>query len=501
MNSDGKVILVGGGPGDPQLLTLAGAAALSEADVVVYDNLVPMETLGHVKAGAQTIFVGKKPKGEAWKQDHINKLLIEQAAVGKVVVRLKGGDPFVFGRGGEECEALVEAGIYFEVIPGVTAAVAASACAGIPVTHRAVTATVALVSGHEDPTKPSSSVDYRALAGIGTVVFYMGVKNLPHIVAQLLENGKSAETPVAVIRWGTCAEQRTVTGTLADITERVHAARITPPAITVVGDVVALREKLNWFERRPLFGQTVVVTRTRQQSSVLSAKLRRLGAHVIEAPTIQVVAPSNWDLVDETLLGIAQYDWLVFTSANGVDALYERLCAIGKDTRHIASIKVAAIGEGTAQRLRSIGINADCIPPRFVAEALAEELIQHHAVAGKHIILFRADIARPVLIDLLEAAGAMCTSVEVYRTVLGDGLLPQAVEALNDGTADWVTFTSSSTARNFVELFGKAPPCRSASIGPITSAALRELGIEPAVEASEYHIDGLVAAIVEEASQ
>ena len=499
----GTVVLAGAGPGDPGLLSLKAAARLTQCDVILYDQLANPELLSLAPVSAERVYVGKKAGLHAVPQDQLCRQLVDLAKAGRRVVRLKGGDPFVFGRGGEECEALADAGVPFEVIPGITAAVAAPAYAGIPVTHRDWTATFALVTGHEDPTKAESSIDFGALAKIGTVAFYMGVKNLGANCRQLVEAGLAPDTPAAVIRHGTRGDQRTVTGTVADIAEKAAAARITPPAMTLIGRVVALRDRLTWFESRPLFGQTVVVTRTRHQASALSTQLRVLGACVLEAPTIELAPPDAPDEVrrlEDAVRGIGTYDWLVLTSVNGVDAMIERMRAAGLDGRSLGGVRLAAIGVATAERLRESFLSPEVVPEEYVAESLAESLARYN-LRGKRVLLLRADIARPALREALTRCGASCDDVAIYRTMRPASLPAEVIERLNAGGVDWVTFSSSSTFTNFVDLVGVerlrslSPPMRLASIGPITSKTIRDAGFAPAVEASEHTIPGLVRAI------
>lgn len=501
----GMVVIAGAGPGDPGLISIKAAARLTQCDMVLYDQLANPELLDLAPATAERIYVGKRAGLHAIPQEQLNEKLAALAKAGRRVVRLKGGDPFVFGRGGEECEVLAEAGVPFEVIPGITSAVAAPAYAGIPVTHRDWTATFALVTGHEDPTKAESNIDFAALAKIGTVAFYMGVKNLAANCRRLVENGLAPDTPAALIRHGTRGQQRTVVGTVTDIADRATAAGITPPAMTIIGRVVGLREKLNWFETRPLFGQTIVVTRTRQQASSLSAQLRTLGAEVLEAPTIELAPPedpSEIRRIEAAVRQIGSYDWLVLTSVNGVEAMVDRMRALGMDARALGGVKIAAIGSATAERLGEYFLVPEVIPEQFVAEALAATLARFD-MQGKRVLMLRADIARPALREALTQCGAKCDDLPIYRTVRPTALPEEVREHLEAGAADWITFTSSSTFTNFVELFGAerlralTPKLRPASIGPITSQTMRDAGFTPAVEAKEHTIPGLVRAITE----
>ena len=510
----GIVFLVGAGPGDPGLITVRGADLLQSADVVVYDYLSNPQLLSHCPR-ADAVFVGKKAADHSMTQEQINALLIEKAKSGKRVVRLKGGDPFVFGRGGEECEALAAAGIPFEVVPGITAAIAAPAYAGIPVTHRDLNSSFTLVTGHEKEEEyrddqarartagGASDLDWPALAKLPCLAFYMGIKALPRICQRLIEHGMDRTMPAATIQWGTLPRQRTIIGTISDLAARVEQAGVTAPAMTIVGRVVALRPVLNWFETRPLFGQTIVVTRTRHQASDLSRKLVELGANVIEAPTIELVEPADWTAADEVLRSIGAFDWVVFTSRNGVEFTKQRLFELELDARALAGTRIAAIGDATADAIRrELCLRVDLCPESFVAEALADAFVAQDAVRGKRFLLLRADIARPVLRDRLRENGAAeVRDVAIYETRPAAELPRHLLEALDARQVTWVTFTSSSTAANFARLLGSGyrtalVGVRLASIGPITSRTLREQGLEPSVEAKTFNIDGLVAAII-----
>jgi uroporphyrinogen III methyltransferase/synthase len=499
----GFVSLVGAGPGDPGLITVRGAKLLEDADVVVYDYLASPKLLA-LCPRAEIIYVGKKAASHSMQQEQINALLVEKARLGKRVVRLKGGDPFVFGRGGEECQALAEAGIGFEIVPGITAAIAAPAYAGIPVTHRDFNSSFTLITGHErdDGGEPSAPIDWEAIARLPCVGFYMGAKALPNISRRLIEQGKDAGTPAATIQWGTTPRQRTVVSTLGKIAEDVAAAGIGAPAITIIGKVVELRQSLSWFEKRPLFGKRIVVTRTRQQASELSEKLAALGAEVIEAPTIEIHEPKDFAEVDAALSSASRFDWICFTSANGVAAARRRLLEIGKDARAFGSARLAAIGSATAAAIeRELCLRVDLCPASFVAEALADELQKNKQIAGGRFLLLRADIARPLLRERLVAGGAAeVADVALYETRPAKELPDELSEALEAGSIDWITFSSSSTARNFVQMLGPEysrllAKVKIASIGPITTGTLRELSLTPAAEAQTYNIDGVVAAI------
>jgi uroporphyrinogen III methyltransferase/synthase len=485
----GIVYLVGAGPGDPGLMTRRSLELIASADVVLYDRLIPPGALDGARGDAELRYVGKEPGQAALPQEEINALLVEHGLAGRRVVRLKGGDPFVFGRGGEEAEALAEAGVAFEVVPGVTAGVAAPAYAGIPVTHREGASAVAFVTGHEDPAKDGSALDWDALARFpGTLVFYMGIKNLPLIAERLIAAGRPADQPVAVVARGTQAGQRTVTGRLAGIAERVTEGGVRPPAITLVGPVARLRETLAWVERRPLQGEVVAVTRARAQASGLAAQLRELGAEVVETPAIRI-APREVDLPD-----LDGYDLLCFTSPNGVRLFFDRLPG---DARSLAGARVAAIGPGTAAALREHGIDADVVPERFVAEGLLEALADS---PPSRALIARAAEARDTLPEGLRAMGAEVDVVALYDTV-AEQLSETAALALDRAT--YITFTSSSTVRFLLEALAARslpPAARLVSIGPITSETLREHDLEPAVEAERHDVDGLVEALVADAA-
>jgi len=500
------IYLVGSGPGDPGLFTLKGLRCLQEADAVVYDRLAPESLLLHAKPEAELHYVGKKlGDNQAMKQEEINGLLVDLGRAGKSVVRLKGGDPYVFGRGGEEALALIEAGISFEVVPGVTSGVAAPAYAGIPVTHRGLSTSVTFVTGHEDPTNGRSDVDWSRIADAAdTLVLYMGVGRLREISAGLVSAGRSADTPVAVVRWGTVPEQRTITGTLGDIAARVEEADLRPPAITVVGQVVALREAgLAWYERRPLFGRRVVVTRARAQAGELSVELERLGAEVLEFPTIEVRPPEDLGPLDAAIHDLDSFDWLVFTSVNGVEAFVERLGRHGLDLRAAPrGAKIAAIGPATAERVREAGLRVDVVPREFRAEALIEELAAG-GLAGEKVLIPRARVAREILPEKLREFGFEVVVPPAYESVLASERKDELARRLEAGEVDCVTFTASSTVENFVGAFGEGDArrllggTRVVCIGPITAETARGHGIRVDAEAGEYTILGLVEAVAD----
>lgn len=500
----GMVYLVGAGPGDYRLISLKAVECLKQADVVVYDRLADDRILQWAPDDAEYIYVGKASSNHTMKQEDINQLLVDKAKEGKCVVRLKGGDPFVFGRGGEEGLLLQENGLLFEIVPGITSAISVPAYAGIPVTHRAVATSFAVVTGHEDPTKGKSNMRWEHLAtGVDTLVFLMGVANLPHITAKLIENGRPADTPAAVIRWGTKPEQRVLMTTVGTAAEDVAKAGLKPPAIFIVGDVVNLREKLRWFDEpktHPLFGKTVLVTRARSQASKLTARLEQLGAKVIETPVIRIEDPADdYAALDSAIGNLSDYQWLIFTSVNGVEHFFARLLAAGKDARAMGYAKVAAIGSATAEKLKAYGIIADVLPQEFRAEGVLEALkgtLPPHA----KILLPRAQEAREILPEKLREQGALVDVVPAYRTVAAavDG---EALKAqLAGGEIDLVTFTSSSTVTNLIQIVGSAAALagvKTAAIGPVTADTANKNGIEPDIVAKKYTIDGLVEAIKE----
>ena len=489
----GTVHLVGAGPGDPGLLTARALELIATADVILYDRLIPSSALDGARADAELLFVGKEGGGPSVPQERTEELMVARAREGRSVLRLKGGDPFVFGRGGEEALTLRAAGIPFEVVPGVTAGVAASAYAGIPVTHRGVASAVALITGHEDPDKEETAIDWHALAAFpGTLVLYMGVRRLPHIAASLIAAGRSPSEPVAVIENGTLPGQRTVTATLDTIAETVQREGIRPPSITVVGPVAALADEISWLGPRPLRGRTVAVTRARAQTSGLARQLEALGAKVVQTPVIRVQP------LEGPPLDLSPYDLICLTSPNGVEILFARMADSGLDARALAGATVAAIGPGTARALAEHGIVADVVPERFVAESLVEALAD---VPVSRALVARAREARDVLPDALRARGAEVDVLALYET-LAEPLTPQALEAARQ--ADYVTFTSSSTVRFFLQaaagVAALSPATRIVSIGPVTSETLREHGLQPHVEAERHDIDGMIAALLADAT-
>ncbi len=501
----GKVYLVGAGPGDPGLITLKAVQCLAEADVVVYDNLANRTFLKYAPDTAEFIYVGKKGGHHTLAQNEINRLIVEKALSGKKVVRLKGGDPFIFGRGGEEAEELVEAGVEFEVVPGITSAIAVPAYAGIPLTHRNFTSTVAFVTGHEDPTKEKSSIAWEKIAtGVGTLVFLMGVGNLEKIADALIAHGRDPSTPVAVIRRGTEPRQKTVTGSLKDIASKARSAGIKPPAIIVVGHVVGLRDKLNWYEAKPLFGKNIIVTRARAQASEFSKRLAELGANPIEFPTIEVVSPDDWSELDRAISELSQYDWIIFTSVNGVKFFLTRLKDTGHDLRTLGKIKIAAIGPKTAQVLRDLYIEPDIVPKEYRAEAIVEQF-RRQGVSKAKVLVPRAQEAREVLPEQLREMGLAVDVVTAYRTVKPDQDVETVRRMLEARQIHMITFTSSSTVKNFLAMFERETDDLTkwmehvavACIGPITADTARSLGLSVDIVAEQYTIDGLIDKIIE----
>jgi uroporphyrinogen III methyltransferase/synthase len=484
-------------------LTLKGKECLEQADIVLYDYLANPVLLQYAPATAQRIYVGRRGRGQYQDQADINQLLIERANEGNVVVRLKGGDPFVFGRGGEEAEAVSAGGVDFEVVPGVTAAVAVPAYAGIPVTHRTLASTVTFVTGHEDPTKPGTQLEWPKLASAsGTIVFMMGMKNLPSIAKQLLSEGRSADTPVAAIRWGTKADQQTIVGTLGDIVARTEAVHLEPPTAIVVGEVVRLRGQLNWFETKPLFGKRIVLTRPQKQAKEFSQLLAAYGAEPVEIPTIQIVPPASWQAIDAAVTRLGIYHWLIFTSVNGVRPFMERLHVAGKDARALANLRLCAIGPRTAQELGTYGLTPDVVPTQYQAEGVIAALA-HAGVRGSHILIPRAEVAREILPEQLRELGATVDVIPVYRTIAPAVDVAPLTKQFYDGQVAAVTFTSSSTVRNFVEVFGGRDAVIPlvarvviACIGPITARTAEEYGLTVTVMPAENTVPALAEAIV-----
>ena len=502
----GKVYLIGAGPGDYRLLTLKACDCLKQADTVVYDRLADARILQYAPQDAEYIYVGKASSQHTMTQDKICQLLVDLAKEGKTVVRLKGGDPFVFGRGGEEALLLQENDLPFEIVPGVTSAISVPAYAGIPVTHRGIAASFAVVTGHEDPTKDNSDINWQQLAtATDTVVFLMGVANLPKITAKLMENGRSGDTPVAIIRWGTKAQQQVWASTVAEAAEMAKREQIKPPCIFLVGNVVKLREKLAWFDNpqlKPLFGKRILVTRSRAQASRLTAGLEDLGADCLEAPAIRIQPPAdNYAALDKAIGSLADFDWIIYTSANGVEHFFIRLSEAGLDSRSLCGKKICAIGSATAQALEKHGIKADIVPKEYRAEGILSAMYGK-LKEGDKVLLPRAAEARSILPEELKRQGADVVVATAYETVAGEADGMALSEELANGSIDAVTFTSSSTVKNLLKLLGDNAPellknVKIAAIGPITAETCKQNGLQVTVQAQEYTIDGLIQAVKE----
>ncbi|MFZ5969798.1 MAG: uroporphyrinogen-III C-methyltransferase [Bacillota bacterium] len=496
----GKVFLIGAGPGDYKLITLKGLECIQTADVILYDRLAGEKLLEFAREDAERIFVGKAPDCHAYKQEEINQLLVSKAKEGKVVARLKGGDPFVFGRGGEEALELMEHGIEYEIVPGVTSAVSVPAYAGIPVTHRNVSSSFHVITGHEDPLKEDQSINYEALAKVeGTLIFLMGVNNIDKICSNLTKYRQSVDRPAAVIMRGTTAHQKMVKGNLGNIAALVKEHQIENPAIIIVGEVVELSDQLHWLEKRPLFGKKILVTRTRQQASYLSRRIEELGGEAIEFATIKIENPDTFDEIDKAIGEIEKYDWVVFTSVNGVHAFFDRMKKLDFDIRLLYKAKLCAIGPTTAKNLEDMGFTVEYVPEEFRAEGIVEGL-KGKIRSGDKVLLPRADIARELLIDELIKMGAQVDNVHVYRTVVPEQDRERLTTLLKEGNLDMITFTSSSTVRNFIQILGGEnvellKDIKLAAIGPITESTALELGLTITIQAEEYTIDGLVTAI------
>ncbi len=494
----GSVFLVGAGPGDPGLITLRGIECLRRADVVMFDYLVNSVIVEHAPVSAERICLGKHGRSRIWPQDEINRRLVELAQAGKQVVRLKGGDPVVFARGAEEIEALRQNDIEFEVVPGITAALAAGSYAGIPITHRKLASAVALVTGHEENDKEAAAVDYAALAAFpGTLVMYMGVTTAPTWTSALISAGRSAETPTAIVRRCSLPDQRVIQCTLGEVAEKMTGEnRIRPPAIVIVGEVTTLASTLSWFDKRPLFGQTIMVTRPLSQASSLASSLAELGANVVVQPAIAITEPEDWQTVDTAIEQLDDYEWLVFSSTNGVKFFFERLFKLGHDVRALGGIQLASVGPGTADALAKYHLQADITPDDFHAESLSTALADK--ARGKRFLLLRASRGRDVLTDDLRAAGGTVDQVIVYRSLDVERPDVDLAKRLAEGGIDWITVTSSAIASSLVQLFGEdLRKSRLASLSPITSNRLRELGFEPAIEAKIHTMQGLIDALLE----
>lgn len=495
--SKGIVYLVGAGPGDPGLLTLRAKECIEQADVLIYDYLSNPEFLRMAKADSERIYAGKKAKDHTLTQDQINALIVAKAKEGKVVTRLKGGDPVLFGRGAEEAAELAEAGIRYEIVPGVSSSIAGPIYAGIPVTHRAHASQLTIFTGHEDPTKPESSLDYAHLAKTpGTRVMLMGVERMMEITSELIKHGAAPETPVALVRWATRGNQQTLVATLGTIADKVKETGFKAPAVCVIGDVVKERENINWFEDRPLFGRRIIVTRTRHQAGGLTKELSKLGADVIELPTIKIVEPQNPMLFGELVQDCHTYDWIVFTSPNGVDAFFTMFYKLYNDARSIGGVRIACIGPGTADKVKQYHMAVDLMPDKYVAEALVKKFKDEENVENQTILWVKAEEAREVVISELTKQGAIVDEGIAYRTVPETEDNQPAITRMNEEGADIITFTSSSTVECFFDLGLKLPEgIKIASIGPVTSETLRKRGLRIDIEAKEFSIPGLVKAI------
>lgn len=500
----GKVYLVGAGPGDVGLLTLRGADLLKQADVVVYDALVNRAMLKWVQPSAKIIFAGKRSRDHAIPQDELNQLLVTEARKGLCVVRLKGGDPYTFGRGGEEIQELVEHGIDFEVVPGISSISAVPNYAGIPITHRDYCSSFTVITGHEDPQKPESRVYWENIAREpGTKIVLMGVERIGAIAAALMAHGMLKDTPVAMIRWGSTSRQESLVATLETIAHEVQIRGFKAPAVTVIGNVVKLRDSLNWFERRPLLGRRIVVTRTRKQASELSRELTGLGAEILEIPTIKIGQPDDTKSLVEAMAGLNGYDWIVFTSPNGVESFFQYFFKAFDDLRDLGGVRIAAVGPATATKLKELHLRVDVMPEKYLAGEIAQAMKAFASLENERVLLMRAQVANRELMVELELEGAIVDDVSCYKTV------PETIEAgaeadlLREEGADWITFTSSSTVEHFHTRFdlpylkSRHPGIKLLSIGPETSTAIKALALSPDVEADEHHIQGMIKALIE----
>lgn len=495
----GYVYLVGAGPGDPKLITVKGAECIAKADVLIYDRLASRRLLTLARPDCELIYVGKSPDRHTLRQEEINALLVQKGLEGKIVTRLKGGDPFVFGRGGEEAEDLLQAGIPFDIVPGVTSAISVPAYAGIPVTHRDLTSSFAVITGHEDPTKNSSALAWEHLATAhGTLIFLMGMENLSLIATKLMENGRSPSTPVGIIQWGTRPEQRVLVGELQNIAQLVKEEGFTNPSIIIVGEVVQLREKLQWFEKRPLFGQRIIVTRARYQASALSQGIEDLGGEPWEFPAIEIVPPRDLQPLIQAIKNLKRFEWLIFTSVNGVEEFFKVLMEQGRDVRDLAGMDVVAIGPATRDALEKRCLKVSFVPEEYRAEKIIEGLASR-VLPGQSVLLARAEEARDILPESLKALGADVWDVPTYRTVLGNANKEELLKLLEEKAVAAVTFTSSSTVRNFLQLIdGRQSLLEGVklySIGPITSKTAQEFGLDIYREAKQYTIKGLLEAL------
>ncbi len=484
-----KVYLVGAGPGDPGLITVKGRKSLERADSILYDHLASERLLDLAPAHAAKIYVGKKRAAHEATQEEITAMLIERARRGETVVRLKGGDPFIFGRGGEEVEALTAAGIPFEIVPGVTTALGLAAYCGVPLTHREHTSAVTFVTGHS-----VAAIDWSKVGASETIVLFMGLVNFPEIARELIAHGRSAATPAMAVRWATRPDQQTIVGTLGDLAGRIEAVGMKPPATIVIGEVVALRERFNWFEKLPLFGQKVVITRDRRQSSILAEPLEALGAETLFVPVIEIADAAEASSLELAIQSLASYDWLIFTSVNGVRHFVEALDRSDRDLRDLKA-KLCAIGPATRAAVEALHLRVDVMPEEYVAESLVEALAGQD-LRGKRVLLPRAALARDLVPDTLRERGAIVDVVEAYRTIIPADAAARAKEALSH-KPDWITFTSSSTVKNFLAVARREALAgiKIASIGPVTSATVRAAGMTVDVEANPHTIEGLVGAL------
>ncbi len=496
----GTVYLVGAGPGDPGLLTVKGRDCLSRADVVIYDYLAEAVLEKMAPSKAERIYVGKKKGKHHLPQDRINRLLVEKARAGLTVVRLKGGDPFIFGRGGEEAFELAQAGIPFEVVPGISAGFAAAIYAGIPLTHRDYTTSMALVTGHEKPDRKVSSLEWDKLAtGVGTLIFYMGMTNLQLIVDKMVENGRAPETPVAIVRWATTPQQEVLTATLETVVQKAAEAGIQPPAVIIIGEVVKMRPELRWYDNRPLFGRQFLVTRPKEGGERFAELLATEGASAVCEPTIEIVGPEDWEPVDEALTHLIDYDYLILTSVHGVEYFFDRLKTLGYDLRSLAGCAVVAVGAKTAAAIREQGVSPDLMPEDFRAEGIVA-LMKAQEVEGSRVLYPRAELARPLIPASLEALGARVDAPVLYRTVKPADQGDRLRQILQQREVDGVTFTSSSTVDNFCDLVGGhvadlLGDLPLISIGPLTSATLRKRGLKATIEAETSTLEGMVDAM------
>jgi uroporphyrinogen III methyltransferase / synthase len=502
MQSKGTVYLVGAGPGDAGLLTLRGAELLGRADVVIYDALVNPDLLRLAPKIAEVIYAGKRAKEHAIPQEELSQLLVSKAREGKCVVRLKGGDPYIFGRGGEEAEELAGANVPFEVVPGISSFVAGPNYAGIPLTHRDHCSSFTVITGHEEPTKDETALDYEQLAkSPGTKVILMGVERIRQIANSLMTHGLDRSTPVGMVRWGTTGQQESIEGTLGSIADIVAEKKFAAPAVTVIGDVVKLRGKLNWFERRPLFGQRIVVTRTRDQASELSRQLTELGAEVLEIPTIKIVPPDEKQPLLEAMQGLGEYDWIIFTSPSGVTAFFDYFFKAFEDVRALGNLRIAAIGPATAAKLKELHLHVDVMPEEYLTKKVAKAIRDFESIENLRILLARAQVANRELTKELEDLGGIVDDITVYKTVPETEDRAGTAGKLLETGADWITFTSSSTVENFharfdlPKLAARFPRIKLACIGPETSRAITALGLKPNIEAKQHTIEGLVSAL------